>query len=99
MTDDLDPRTTEGADEVDITPSNTEDASVPGDSGAIGMDNAATTADGGVAVDGGKLPGNVDDFEGELEARRLRVEPGADPENAVSPGQHMVKGNTKGLGI
>ncbi|HSI73371.1 MAG TPA: hypothetical protein VK934_09340 [Fimbriimonas sp.] len=53
--------------------------------GGAGLVHEATTEAGGVAFDGGKLAGHVDDFDGELENRRLRNVPGADPENEVHP--------------
>ena len=66
------------------------------DTGAIGINNEATTVDGGIAIDGGKLPGNHDDFERELGEGRRAV-PGADKKHR--PAHAMSKGETKHLGI
>ncbi len=49
-----------------------------------GEDSIATTSDGGLAIDGGKLSGNQDDFEHELE-HGVKTTPGADPDNRVEP--------------
>jgi hypothetical protein len=51
----------------------------------IGQDTDGITSEGGIAIDGGKLAGNHDDFNGEVESRRLRNVPGADPNNEVHP--------------
>jgi hypothetical protein len=79
-----------GAGEADTSGPATADGGSAGDgvtedAGGIGINSAATTEDGGVAVAGGKLAGHVDDFAGELEDRRLRNVPGADPNNEVKP--------------
>jgi hypothetical protein len=85
-----DNRTLEGAGEADTSGPATAEGGTAGDgvtqdAGGIGLVNDATTEDGGVAVAGGKLAGHVDDFDGELEDRRLRNVPGADPNNQVVP--------------
>lgn len=46
------------------------------DQGEVGTLNEATTPDGGIAVEGGKLGGNKDDFEGEIGTKTGKV-PGA----------------------
>ena len=51
--------------------------------------------DGDVAIAGGKLPGNHDDFEGEFDERPRPV-PGADKHH--HPAHAMSKGETKHLG-
>src|SRR4051812_32322004 len=66
------------------------------DSGNIGLINDATTLDGGIAIDGGKLPGNHDDFDGELREGRRSV-PGANKKE--HPAHAMNKGETKHLGL
>ncbi len=82
--------TTEGASYVDTSGPATADGGTAGDGvtegeDGIGLLNSATTDDGGIAVAGGKLAGHKDDFEGELNDRRLRNVPGADPNNQVVP--------------
>jgi hypothetical protein len=42
------------------------------DQGTIGTINEAVTSGGGIAIDGGKLAGNRDDFEGDLGQRGPR---------------------------
>lgn len=66
------------------------------DTGDAGLNNIATTEDGGLAIAGGKLPGNHDDFEGELEEGPHAV-PGANRQH--HPAHAMNKGETKHLGI
>ncbi|MEZ0325461.1 MAG: hypothetical protein ACAH95_06115 [Fimbriimonas sp.] len=85
-----DNRTLTGAGEADTSGPATAEGGTTGDgvtedAGGVGMLNSATTEDGGVAVAGGKLAGHVDDFNGELEDRRLKNVPGADPNNQVVP--------------
>jgi hypothetical protein len=85
-----DNRTFAGADDADTTGPATAEGGTAGDgvteeSGGIGLVHEATTEDGGVAVLGGKLAGHVDDFDGELENRRFKNVPGADPNNEVHP--------------
>jgi hypothetical protein len=46
--------------------------------------NPVLTADGDIAIDGGKLPGNKDDFDGELN-ERIHPVPGANSDAALSP--------------
>lgn len=54
--------------------------------GDIGIgDESSLTDDGGIAIAGGKLPGNKDDFEHELDNHRPKPVPGADPNNQVRP--------------
>jgi hypothetical protein len=88
-----------GADAVDTSSRPTPGGNQPAESGedtqTIGLDNAATTDDGGIAVDGGKLPGNHDDFEGELREGPHAV-PGANRKH--HPAHAMNKGETKHLG-
>lgn len=61
----------------------------PGVENAVGVrdgaQNPVLDETGGLAVDGGKLPGAKDDFDGELDDDRPAVVPGADPNNAVRP--------------
>ena len=85
-----DNRSYEGAGDADRSAPATADggpagAGVTTEEGGIDQINEATTADGGIAVDGGKLAGNKDDFDDELNERRNRNTPGADPENEVQP--------------
>ena len=69
-----------GAADADTSVSPTADGGVQPtknpDQGEVGTLNEATTSDGGIAVDGGKLEGNKDDFEGEIGTRTGKV-PGA----------------------
>jgi hypothetical protein len=69
-----------------------------GETGEDGMrDNAeATLQDPELEIAGGKLPGNHDDFEGELD-ERVHPVPGADKQH--HPAHAMNKGETKHLGI
>jgi hypothetical protein len=75
----------------------TEVAAVSGeDTENIGLENEATTGDGGIAIDGGKLPGNKDDFEHELDEGPHAV-PGANKQH--HPAHAMNKGETKHTGM
>jgi hypothetical protein len=83
-------RSLRGADEVDESGPATADGGTAGrgvdsEAGGVGTVNEATTTDAGVAVAGGKLAGHIDDFDGELESRRMKNVPGADPNNEVTP--------------
>jgi hypothetical protein len=62
------------------------------DQSSVDQPNEATTSEGGLALDGGKLSGNRDDFEGDLE--EMHSAEGADPNNAVTPAHDMVTGDT-----
>jgi hypothetical protein len=64
------------------------------DMGTTGMESEATIQ-GEVAFDGGKLPGNHDDFKGELHERP--PVPGADKQH--HPAHAMNKGETKHRGV
>lgn len=63
------------------------------DQSTVDMLNEATTSEGGLAIDGGKLSGHVDDFEGDL-VKRGGATPGADPNNAVTPAHDLMTGDT-----
>jgi hypothetical protein len=62
------------------------------DQSTIDQMNEATTSGGGLALDGGKLSGNRDDFEGDLE--ELNPKEGADPNNAVTLAHDLPTGDT-----
>jgi hypothetical protein len=64
------------------------------DQSTIASINDATTALGGIAISGGKLAGNKDDFEGDL-VYRERKTPGANPDNGVTPAHDMDSGDTR----
>lgn len=63
------------------------------DQGTVSELNEFTTESGGIAIDGGKLAGNHDDFEGDLEGTRGHTVPGADPNNRVTPAHDMKTGD------
>jgi hypothetical protein len=79
---DLEPQTTTGADAVDTgsfagrAGGRLGDQLPADDSGIQPQSAEALTEDGGLALDGGKLPGNRDSFEGDLDADVKSV-PGA----------------------
>ena len=62
----------------------------------VEAEDTLLTAEGDLAISGGKLPGNHDDFEGELNGESHPV-PGADKKH--HPAHAMSKGETKHLGI
>ena len=62
------------------------------DQSTVDQMNEATTSEGGLALDGGKLSGNRDDFEGDLE--ELHSTEGADPNNAVTAAHDLPTGDT-----
>src|SRR2546423_3575873 len=66
------------------------------DQSTVDVINEATTPRGGIAVGGGKLAGNKDDFEGDL-VYHERVKPGADPNNGVTPAHDMVSSDKSGV--
>ena len=95
------PEDVQGVGELDSGTRATADGGQQGqitesDTGVVGTENLAVTDDGGIAVDGGKLPGNNDDFEDELREGPHHV-PGADKKH--HPAHAMSKGETKHLGI
>ncbi|MEA2552039.1 MAG: hypothetical protein QOJ65_215, partial [Fimbriimonadaceae bacterium] len=63
------------------------------DQGTIGTINEAVTSGGGIAIDGGKLAGNRDDFEGDLGQRGPRPA-GANPNNRVTPAHDLPTGDS-----
>jgi hypothetical protein len=94
------PQNVEGVGEIDegarLTSGGWKADGTTGDSGTIGVDSEATTNDGGIAIDGGKLAGNIDDFEQELHEGPKPV-PGADKHH--HPAHAMSKGETKHKGV
>jgi hypothetical protein len=79
----------EGADAYDPNPPRTGKGGMAGDGitagdGGIDLMSESTTDDGGLAIDGGKLAGNKDNFDQQLERETKNV-PGADPGNEVKP--------------
>lgn len=79
-------RTVGGSEQAAVSGSDTEN---------IGTVNEVTTDDAGIAADGGKLSGNKDDFEQELQEGPHAV-PGAEKKH--HPAHAMNKGETKHLG-
>jgi hypothetical protein len=94
------PQSVEGVGEVDesarLTHGGWKGQDTTTDSGTVGTNNEATTDDGGVAIDGGKLAGNIDDFHRELQEGPRPV-PGADKHH--HPAHAMSKGETKHKGV
>jgi hypothetical protein len=79
----------EGETAYDPNPPRTGKGGTAGDGvtnndGGIDLNSDATTDDSGIAIDGGKLAGNIDDFDGQLDGQVKNV-PGADPNNEVKP--------------
>jgi hypothetical protein len=94
------PQNVEGVGEMDktagLTRGGMKGQDTERDTGVVGVESEATTADGGVAIDAGKLAGNVDDFEDEMQEGPRPV-PGAEKKH--HPAHAMTKGETKHLGL
>lgn len=98
-TDHSDPRQIDpesGVDDVDTASFLTKGGVRPDhypDQGVAGTLNEMTAPDGGIAIGGGKLAGNHDDFAGDLGHIKKPV-PGANANNEIQPAHDLTTGDS-----